>query len=168
MSTSPPPARQTELEVRELEPRLTACVRLRIAPDELAAAFPAHLPRIAETVREHGGTIAGPPYARYYHWGWDDVDVEIGAPISALIPSLPEAAMAERGEVACGELPGGRAAVVVHIGPYERLGEGWRQLEELMAASQLASAGCGWEHYVDDPETVPAAELHTELVHPVA
>lgn len=167
MSTSPSSPARTQLEVRQLTPQLTACVRLRIAPDELAAAFPEHLPRIAERVRELGGSIVGAPYARYFHYGWDFVDVEIGAPIAALIPSLPEAVMAERGEVACGELPGGRAAVLVHTGSYQQLGEGWQRLEELMAAGRLVSSACGWEHYVDDPETVPSDKLRTELIHPI-
>ena len=167
MTSSPSSPARTELEVRQLTPQLTACVRLRIAPSELGAAFPEHLPRIAQRVEELGGAVTGPPYARYFHWGWDDVDVEIGAPIAAMIPSLPEAVMAERGEVAGGELPGGRAAVLVHAGPYGELGDSWRELEELMAAGRLVSAGCGWELYVDDPQEVDPGELRTELIHPI-
>jgi AraC family transcriptional regulator len=167
MTTSPQTSTASELEIRELKPRTTACVRLRITPDELSGAFPTHLPRIAARVQELGGSIAGPPYARYFHWGWDAVEVEIGAPIAAFLPDLPEVVLAERGEVAGSELPGGRAAVLVHQGPYGQLGDSWGRLEELMAEQHLLSAACGWEHYVDDPDEVVPAELRTELVHPI-
>lgn len=167
MTSSPSSPARTELEVRQIAPQLTACVRLHVAPDALAAAFSEHLPRIAERVHELGGSIVGPPYARYFRWGWDHVDLEIGAPIAALIPSLPEAVTAERGAVAGGELPGGRAAVLMHTGPYDQLGESWQRLEELMAAGRLVSAACGWEHYIDEPGTVAPEELRTELIHPI-
>ncbi len=110
----------SDLEIRELKPQMTACVRLRIGPDELSGA------------------------------------------------DLPEVVLAERGEVAGSELPSGRAAVLVHQGPYGRLGDSWGRMEELMAERHLLSAACGWEHYIDDPETVPPEELRTELVHPIA
>jgi AraC family transcriptional regulator len=167
MTTTQPAEAQAQLEVRDLKRQLTACVRLRIKPDELSDAFPAHLPRIASRVRELGGAIAGPPYARYFHWGWDVVEVEIGAPIAGPIPDLPEVLQAERGDVASSELPAGRAAVLVHQGPYGQLGDSWSLMEELMAREHLLSAACGWEHYVDDPDIVPPQELRTELVHPV-
>ncbi len=167
MGSTASTATDSGLQIRELRPQMTACVRLRIGPEELGGAFPVHLPRIASRVQELGGVIAGPPYARYFHWGWDVVEVEIGAPIASFLPDLPEVVLAERGEVAGSELPSGRAAVMVHQGPYGRLGDSWGRMEELMAERQLLSAACGWEHYIDDPETVPPEELRTELIHPI-
>lgn len=167
MTTTRPRGAAVQLEVRDLKPQMTACVRTRVCPDRLAAAFPANLRRIAARVQELGATFSGPPYARYFHWGWDGVEVEIGAPIAALIPDLPEVVLANRGDVAGSELPGGRAAVLVHTGPYGELGDSWSRMEQLMAEQHLVSAGCGWEHYLDDPDIVPPAELRTELVHPI-
>lgn len=167
MTTTARTPGRTELEIRELTPQMTACVRLRVAPDELADAFPTHLPRIAARVRELGGAVAGPPYARYFHWGWDGVEVEIGAPIVAFLSDLPEVVLADRGEIAGSELPGGRAAILMHTGPYGELGDSWSRMEELMAERHLLSASCGWEHYLDDPDIVPTEELRTELVHPI-
>lgn len=167
MTTTASTSTVSGLEIRQLKPRMTACVRLRIAPGELADAFPTHLPRIAARVSELGGAIAGPAYARYFHWGWDAVEVEIGFPIAAFLADLPEVVLAHRGEVAGSELPGGRAAVMVHRGPYGELGDSWTHMEELMAAEHLLSAACGWEHYIDDPGAVPSNEMRTELVHPI-
>jgi len=167
MTTTASTSTVSGLEIRQLKPQMTACVRLRIRPDELPDAFPTHLPRIASRVKELGGAIAGPPYARYFHWGWDAVEVEIGAPIAAFLADLPEVVLAHRGEVAGSELPGGRAAVMVHRGPYRELGGSWSQMEELMAAEHLLSAACGWEHYIDDPDSGPSDEVRTELIHPI-
>lgn len=167
MTTTHPTEATERLELRELKRRPTACVRLRIKPDQLPGAFPANLPRIVGRVDELGGAISGPPYARYSYWGRDTVEVEIGYPVAAPLEGLREVIHAERGEVANSELPGGRAAILVHTGPYRQLGDSWSLLEQQMAREHLLSAGSGWEHYLDDPDLVPAEELRTELVHPV-
>jgi effector-binding domain-containing protein len=170
MTTSqlPVAAEKAALEVRRLEPQITACVRIHVAPDQLAAAFPEHLPRIAQRVHGLGGSIASAPYARYFRFEPGDVDLEIGAPISGIIPSLPEVLLAERGEVSQSLLPGGRAAVLVHVGSYATLGRAWHRMEQLMSEQHLVPVAPGWELYLDDPDATPESELRTELIHPIA
>jgi effector-binding domain-containing protein len=156
-----------EVEIRDLDPKPTVAVRVMRTPQDLAAAFPDYLPQIAHRMADLGGEVAGPPYARYHRFEADRVDVEIGAPVAVPVTQLRELAEAAEGEVARSELPGGRAAVLVHTGPYSRIGESWAQLSQWIAAAGHSSAAPGWEDYIDDPERTPPEELRTELVHPI-
>lgn len=68
-------------------------------------------------------------------------------------------------------LPEGRYAHTLHVGSYEHLGDIWaRFMGQWLPNSgeRMSSAGAAYEHYVNDPSQVPAAELRTELYLPLA
>lgn len=61
------------------------------------------------------------------------------------------------------EMPQLRVATVEHVGPYNQIGEAFARLGQIAGPAGLfgpASAMLGL--YYDDPETTPAAELHSE------
>jgi effector-binding domain-containing protein len=59
------------------------------------------------------------------------------------------------GEVYATETPGGEAVVAVHRGPYDRMNEAHKAIENWMAANRRESAGHSWEIY-GDPTPDPA------------
>jgi len=66
-------------------------------------------------------------------------------------------------------LPAGRYAVTTHVGPYQFLGEAWAQLrQQVREAGQQPADQASYEIYRNTPETVPEAQLLTELYLPVA
>ena len=71
--------------------------------------------------------------------------------------------------LSCGTLPGGRYAVFRHRGPYSTIGHAFDALFAgwvVEAGATFRSAPC-LEIYLNDPRTVRAAELLTELCIPV-
>jgi effector-binding domain-containing protein len=154
-------------DVRDVAPMTTAAVRVSRTPDDLAAAFPEFLPKVSVRVAELGGAIAGPPYARYHGMADGRFDVEIGAPIVAPIPTLRALAEVDPGEVGASSLPGGRVAVLTHVGPYASLGDSWRRGEAWLAEAGHRSSGPAWELYVDDPDLVAPDRLRTEITFPL-
>ncbi len=155
------------LEVRDLPETLTAAVRVVRTPDDLSAAFPELLPRIADRVAELGGEIEGPPYARYHAVTATAFDVEIGAPVAAPVAGLTALDDLPAGEVGASSLPGGRAAIALHIGPYSELGVTWRRTDFLLAERGFVARAPGWEWYVDDPDLVAPEAMRTEIVIPL-
>jgi AraC family transcriptional regulator len=66
------------------------------------------------------------------------------------------------------EMPAGRWAVTVHIGPYSGLGHSWMQAYQSLAEQgrEPGSVPC-WEVYIDDCEVVPHEAMRTELWLPI-
>lgn len=61
-------------------------------------------------------------------------------------------------------LPEGEYAVLLHVGPYENLGEAWGELMQWLEENgrEVEAAPC-FEVYRNDPRTTPPEALETEL-----
>jgi effector-binding domain-containing protein len=71
---------------------------------------------------------------------------------------------AQAGRVVPGELPACGVARTVYRGPYEGLGEAWREFDAWIAANGYQAAPGLWEFYLTGPN---AAEPQTELNRPL-
>ena len=153
----------------DLSPQPAVAVRVRttLATVDLGSEFAHHIPRVARALADRGATPAGPPYGRYHEWGPVDVELEIGMPVEAPVESLPDLDQAADGEPGNSQLPGGRAALATHRGPYDGLAQATKDLHNWVAEQGLQPCPGLWESYVDDPERVPLPELRTELYVPL-
>jgi AraC family transcriptional regulator len=120
----------------------------------------ASLGRIVPHALRSGGRIAGMPFARYPDFGQGRFAIEVGMPLVAAVPG--------EGDIESSLLPGGRAAMAVHAGPYTTLAKSFAALERWMAEQGLASNGAPWEVYANDPADFPdSADWRTEIYWPV-
>jgi effector-binding domain-containing protein len=148
----------TAFAVREIDPQHTAVVRVTTSPDKLPEIFSSVFPETYAHLGATGSMPAGPPFARYFSFG-PTFDVEIGVPVADQI--------APDGRVRPGELPGGRAVVGIHVGPYDRLHETYEAMERFIADQGLVPAGAMWERYLTGPEDPDPSTWRTEIVQPV-
>ena len=66
------------------------------------------------------------------------------------------------------DLPGGSAAVAVHVGPYERLVDTYEALQAWVLEQGFELAWPMWEYYLSDPQSEPdPATWRTRIVWPV-
>lgn len=113
------------------------------------------------------------PYARYLRWDDEAKVIEGGQPIDPPSRDRVEAAAARAGQEAAPgvphlvDVPGGPAAVLWHVGPYETLQATWERLWGWVGAKGLSAGGQAREEYWTDPGTAPPEEWRTRLVIPL-
>ncbi|MHB8796609.1 MAG: GyrI-like domain-containing protein [Candidatus Nanopelagicales bacterium] len=142
-----------DISVTDLAAQDTAVVRGHAAMDGIPGFLGEAFGAVIAAVGGPRG-VAGPPFARY-----DMADggfaIEAGFPVGA--PA------AEGPDVVAASLPGGPAAVTMHVGAYDLLAEAYAALEAWLPAHGYRVAGAPWETYLDGPE---AAEPRTVVTWP--
>lgn len=151
----------TVFEVRELAPQAAAAIRAEVPMAEITSVYDRGFPAVMAAVAAQGVDLAGPPFGYYPRMPDDTVEVVVGFPV--LSPVQPD------GEVLPFELPGGRAIVAVHVGPYDALQTTYAELAEWAAGQGLTLADHMWESYLSDPRTQPdPATWQTLVTWPVS
>ena len=147
---------EPQLQQRAAQPYLA--IHARVSSEaEFRHAADTGFPELFGWLGEHGVEPAGPIFIRY---SADSDDIELGVPVA------PGVAGDER--VRAGELPAGRWATFVHVGPYRSETEpdlaAGRATLEAWADAQGLARGDYVEHYVKGPVEEPDhARWETEL-----
>ena len=114
---------------------------------------------IAEYMQEQSIPFAGAPYALYRNMDMDALDIEIGFPVPA--PAVGT------DTIKPAKIPGGKAVVAMHTGPYSELSRTYTQLMGYLEHEQLKPTGLSYEFYLNDPNVTPPENLQTEIVFPL-
>ena len=144
--------------IETLEPVPVMGVTQRVRMDEIGLRIDEMMPDLMAAA---GPSMAGPVLARYRNFDahTGESDLELAVPVRA--------PMEARGGVLPSELPGGRAVIRWHVGPYDDLSATWTALREWMQAEGLVGRADPWEEYHSDCAVTPPAELRTRIVWPV-
>jgi len=149
---------ECQLLDRKAQPALVIRTRtsVQMLPQVLGPAWGA--------IMEHAGRIgahpSGPPFVAYHNMDMQDLDLEIGFPFAQELTG--------GGEVLSGEIPGGKAAVCLHVGPYDQVGAAYDALQKWIEGNRYKPSGVAYEFYLNDPQTTPAPELETQVIFPLA
>lgn len=155
-----------DVTVRQLDQQEVVGIRTTATQDTIGEQFASILPEVMGYLGEKGILPDGPPFARYFEFRSDFVDMEVGFPISSIHTGEPVAPDDQR--IVSDELPECRAAVVEHRGSYQAIHGAYMAIEEWMKGSGEEAGGAPWEVYVvamADTEDVDA--LRTEIVQPL-
>jgi hypothetical protein len=153
MTKTAEPALAVEIRVVEAQPYLAKHVHASIGTvgKSVQEGFAALYHRLEET----NSRATAPPFLIADFPKDGCLELELGAPCASPPPAgagfLPRS------------LPGGRVAVTVHHGSYDRIGEVYRRLSEWISAQGLTMAEAPREVYL----TPPGEEPITEVVWPI-
>ncbi len=116
---------------------------------------------VATLIERSGLDYGGAPYARYRPLDneFSEFEIEAGFPVRG--PAEGE------GEVLASRLPGGPAAVVTYLGPYEGMRPAYEAIEKWITDHHAEVEGSAWEVYYSDPQTEPdPSTWRTDIVQP--
>ncbi len=145
-------------EIKDQPERPTLSVRTHAAMQDLPQLFGQIYGALMQYMGETGGQPAGEPFAAYYNLDMQNLDVEIGFPVSKPLP--------DRGDIKSGALPAGKFASTMHIGPYDTLVHAYEALTQYVKTSGYEATGVAYEFYFSGPET-PPEEIRTQIVFPL-
>jgi effector-binding domain-containing protein len=147
---------QFELQQQPAQPALV--IRARAAVQELPQVFGEAYDALMRYLAELGEQPTGMPFAAYHNLDMQNLDLEIGFPVSRPLPG--------KGTIQPGELPAGKWARVLHVGPYEQLRDAYEALTSWIADQGYRPSGVSYEAYCSEPGT-PPEEIRTWIMFPL-
>ena len=150
----------TTITITDEPARPTAAVRAQVPMTALTEFFSHAFSETLEALRAQGVQPTGAPFAKYYGEPGVTVDVEAGFPVATTVTAT--------GNVKPGDLPAGRVAEAIHVGPYDTLPDTYDELSRYFADKKITPAALMWENYLTDPETEPdPANWQTQICWPI-
>jgi effector-binding domain-containing protein len=146
------------VNVQTVHPRKLAAVRREVTPGAVGSAWGPAVGKVWDFIRSQPGLRTDGHNIFLYHHPKQRgglILCDFGVEVTCTFETA--------GEVYATETPGGEAVIAVHRGPYNRMDEAYRAIEEWMAANRMESAGHSWEIY-GDPTPDPA-DTETTIVY---
>ncbi len=148
-----------QIEVVTLKPQPVLVMEEEVPPEELGAALGRMLPQVHGYASELGAVVTGMPFMRYLSMT-DKFVIQAGIPVA----EPAEGTEAIRYD----ELPGGKAATTVFLGPYHEVGAAWDAINAWREERGMEIGFGGWDVYENDPSEVSdPSELRTRIYQPL-
>ncbi len=149
-----------EVKVEERRALLVVSKRLPVRIEEIGGVLGSSFGEIYGHLASQRVQPAGEPFVIYYDMPEDDkpIDIEICAPVTQTID-------APRGWKVR-QLPAGTFASLVHVGPYDTVGEAYTAMTSWIDTHDLVVSGPPREVYLSPPET-PPDQIRTVIEFPV-
>lgn len=145
-----------QFQLTELSEQPVLSVRTRTSfsnlPQEIGKAYGA----ICAYLEELGEAPADAPFTAYYNMDMDDLDVEMGFPVSK--------PLAGKDEIMASVVPAGKQASCMYKGAYDKMAPTYEALMAWVAEKGMEPTGIVYEYYYNAPGEVPDDELLTKIV----
>jgi len=146
-------------EVKEQPPQPTLSIRTRSSVQDLPQILEKSFGAIAQYLGELGESPIGPPFTAYYNRDMQNLDVEIGFPVSKKIPG--------KEDIKACEIPGGKVATCLYIGPYSEMEPVYNDFSQWIKDNGYEETGIAYEFYLNDPREIPHQEPKTRILLPL-
>lgn len=145
-------------EIIEREAQNTLSVRTNSSALNLPEVLGKTYGVIMQYLGQLNEQASGPPFVAYYNMDMQNLDIEIGIPVSKKISN--------KDEIKANEIPAGKFASCLYIGPYSEMKSAYETLGKFMEEKgyEATDVGVAYELYLNDPSVVPPDELQTEIL----
>jgi len=146
-----------ETLIRPAQPVMS--VRTRAAVDDLPEVLGRVYARLMKYLSSQGAAPSGAPFVGYYNMDMQDLDLEIGFPVTKSLTGDET--------IQAGEIPAGEYAACLYTGPYQKMKEPYSALQEYIASLGRMPTGVAYEVYLNAPNQVPPEQLKTQILFPL-
>lgn len=143
-------------EIEERKAQDVLSVRIKTSVQDLPKVMGKIYGNIAQYLGKIGEFPAGPPFAAYYNMDMQNLDIEIGFPISKKLPN--------KEDIKTREIPSGKFATCLYTGPYSEIEPAYNELFQWIIDNGYEATGIAYEVYLDDPAQTPPEELKTQIM----
>ncbi|NVM45409.1 MAG: GyrI-like domain-containing protein [Candidatus Lokiarchaeota archaeon] len=134
-------------------------VRTTSSAQNLPVALGKNYGAIMQYLGQLNEQTSGPPFVAYYNMDMQNLDIDIGIPVAKKI--------ADKDEIKASEIPAGKYASCLYIGPYSGMAPTYELLAKFVEDKGYESTGIAYELYLDDPSVVPPEKLQTQILFPL-
>lgn len=143
-------------EIVDQPAQATLSIRTTTSIKELPQALGRAYGAIGQYMAQLGEQPTGAPYAAYFTFEMENMDLEIGFPVGSSLPG--------KGEIQSGEIPAGKIAQCLYTGPYNKIEPAYNALTAYVEEQGYEATGVAYEFYLNDPGEVAPEELLTQIV----
>ena len=144
-----------EIKVIETDAIPALSVRTRCPYDELIDIAASTFETIMKYLESLGETPAGDAFIAYFNLDMEDLDLEIGYPVSR--------ALEGRGDIQASQIPGGKKLSCLYTGPYAEMEAAYHAMSGYIGEQGLHPTGIMYKYYLNDPREVPEEDLQTRI-----
>lgn len=148
-----------EIDLKEKQSQFVSYIRTRTSQDKLPQVIGESYMKIANYLCSLGEQPIGVPYTAYYNLDMQNLDVEMGFPVSKALP--------ESEEIKAREIKAEQVVSTMYKGPYAKMEATYVELLKWIEEKGYQLTGVSYEYYHNSPEDVPESELLTEIVIPI-
>ncbi len=143
-------------EIIEREAQHTLSVRTTSAVQNLPEVLGKNYGAIMQYLGQLNKQMSGPPFVAYYNMDMQNLEIEIGIPVSNKL--------SDKDEIKASEIPFGKFASCLYIGPYSEIRPAYESLTKYIEEQGYEAAGYVYELYLNDPSEVQPEKLQTEIL----
>lgn len=142
-------------EVKEQAAQPALSIRTRTSVQDIPQVLGKAYGAIAQYLGELGEQPAGPPFTAYYNMDMQNLDIEIGFPVSRQFSG--------KDEIQASEIPAGKVATCLYTDPYSEMEPAYNALSRWIEDNGYEASGVAYEMYLNDPDQTPPQELQTQI-----
>lgn len=150
--------RVSNIEILYKNDQPTISIRTRTNVQSLPMLIGEGYGKLAAYLKELGELLSDVPYVAYHNMDMNDLDVEIGFPVSKALP--------DRDNVKAGVIPAGKSVFCMFRGHYSEMEPTYEEMMKWLLDNGYTPLNTVYEHYYNGPE-FPESEMLTMIVMPV-
>jgi len=148
-----------QFELTEEKSQYVLSIRERTNVENLPQIIGKAYGDVMAYLNEIGEVPVEAPFCIYYNLDMENLDVEMGFPVSKKIPG--------KNHVQLNEIPAGKRVSCMYKGPYKDMEAPYNAMVQWINENGYEPTGVSYEYYYNNPAEVSENELLTKIVFPV-